>query len=518
MTHETTEPQFFPPDGEERRAPQSFLFVPEPRSGQDPVKSSDAQAMMAGIEFVVVDTDTEPWPGIAAGDTPQETVSSRADETHPKSEIVTAAVQDVEAAGWWKRNNAKVYLGLAAAGLTGTGVGVANGSFETIVSDVKDEAPWVGPALIGSEALFIGGLAGMAAGAGKEIGNPFTIRRRMPEILAGAVDNKAVKAGLAVNTLGALGTAGVVASAAVKALPPETWPAALGFATADMASTIALRAGAYKGSRHLAEKAKTREVRPNIKARLARPEDIDRMADIDLELFDKAYGEEKPSKQEVVDMLTRRLENGGDCMFVAELDGKVEGFVSAFRTDSSADEFSSWEYSTNNGTLDGKVAPDGKYLYVTNMTIRNNASKAGAKEMLLANMFAYAIEAGVEYGYFESRMPLFKRWLDRQTKNGLEVDDNEALDSIAEQYMDLRMDNGKRYDPLLRMYEGYGYHIDRLVPDAFSDDASLGYGVICKADIPPVHSRLKQFKAVRRAYAGAVRLAAKSPKLIQKVL
>lgn len=517
MTHETIDSQFYPPDSDRPCTSQSVSFVPEPRPGQDTDESEYGQAIISGIEFVVVELKEDPWTGIPQGNALQESGISTADEAQPGSELVSAVVKEVESAGWWKRHNAKVYLGLAAAGLVGTGVGVANGSFESITSDVKSEAPWAVPALIGSEALFIGGLAGMAAGTGKEIGNPLTIRRRMPEILAAAVDNKAIKAGLAVNTLGALGTAGVVAGAAVKALPPETWPAALGFATADVASTLALRAGAYKGSRLLSEKAKKREVLPNITARLAKVEDIDRMADIDLELFDKAYGEEKPSKKAVVDMLTRRLHNGGECMFVAELDGKVEGFVSAFLTDSSADEFSSWEHSTNNGTLDGKVAHDGNYLYVTNMTIRPNASQAGAKEMLMANMIAFAVEAGAEYGYFESRMPLFKRWLDRQKKNGLEIDDNEALDSIAEQYMDLRMDNGNRYDPLLRMYEGYGYQIDRLVPDAFSDDASLGYGVICKAD-NPLPSFLLRSKLARKASANVLRWAAKSPKLIRKII
>lgn len=518
MTHGTIESGFNLPDDNRRQVISPIPYQQERRSGDERRIDVDLRTMVDTIEFSVVEPGSEWMNGIPvthSSETPTETAA-----VSPAS----AAVKEVENSSWIQRNSGKVYLGLAAAGLTGTVVGVANGSFSNIVEDVKEEAPWAVSAFIASEAVFVTGVAGMVVGAGKEIGNPLTLRSRKNEILASALDSKTFKAGLMANYIGAIGSAGVVAGAAVEALPPSTWPAALGWAAADVASTVATRAGAYKATQSVAEKLKSGgteskgETESKIKTRLARPEDIDRLADIDLELFDKAYGAEKPSKQEVVDMLTRRLENGGDCMFVAEIGGRVEGFVSAFRTNKPSEKFSSWEESTNNGTLDGKVEPDGKYVYVTNMTIKPVASKAGAKEMLMANMFAYAIEAGIEYGYFESRMPMFKRWLDRQVKNGLEVGDQEALDSIAEQYMDLKIQTGKRYDPLLRMYEGFGYTIDRLVPDAFVDDASLGYGVICKAEVPPGSAMLKKIKPVRKAYAAALRLVAKSPTLIQKVL
>ena len=253
-----------------------------------------------------------------------------------------------------------------------------------------------------------------------------------------------------------------------------------------------------------------------MKVRQAKLEDIDRLADIDLDLFGKAYGDALPQKSEVVAMLTKRLVNNFGSMYVAEVDGVVEGFVTGFRTNVPYESFVSWEHSTADGTLDGKVDRDGRYGYVANMTIKHEAVVLGGEEMLLANLFASAIRDGLEYAYFVARMPHFKRWIEKQEKNGNGVTNDKTLQQHAEFYLEHRNQDGKRYDPQLRMYEGLGFQLKRMVADAFEDDASMNYGVVFTADVPP-GAALKRIKPVRQLMSAGLRLAAKDPRILKKV-
>ncbi len=419
-----------------------------------------------------------------------------------------------EAPGWLRRNLFKLSL---AAFVGGTAVSAVVNPMDATVQEVVKAAPWVAATGGVSESMWISGAAMMAASAGKRIGNPFKLRSRWGEISQSLADSKLFKAGLAINTLGALGTAGVVEVGAVTSLPPETWPGATGLAAADVVSTVAIRGGIYTGLKQVgaAEKA----THPGVKVRKAKLSDMDRLADLDLLLFDKAYGGEKPPKAEIVDMLTQRYKNNPDWMFVSEMDGEIEGFVTAFRTNKPIENFVSWEESTAGGTLDGVIDPKGKYVYVANMTITHEAVEQGAEDMLLANLFANAIRDGVEYGYFVSRMPHFKRWLEKRVADGDLGSIGEAnIEDEARSYASLRREeDNKLQDPQLRMYEGLGYSLKGLAPDAFEDDASLNFGVICKADIPPKNNKLKSIKPLRAMMAYGLRQAAKKPKLLRKI-
>ena len=150
------------------------------------------------------------------------------------------------------------------------------------------------------------------------------------------------------------------------------------------------------------------------------------------------------------------------------------------------------------------------------MTIKHDAVVHGAKDMLLANLFANAIhEGGVEYGYWESRMPQFKEWLDA---TGKEIVSDEELDQLAHEYAQLTREDGKRYDWQLRMYEADGFKLKTLVANAFNDQASMNYGAVFTVPCPPNSETLKKIAPARKAYATALRLIAKNPKLLAKVL
>jgi len=421
-----------------------------------------------------------------------------------------------------KSHRVKKYITRATLGLLAVGGGVALATHpDHILKEAEKAAPVTIPGVIVSEGLWDLGLGMMVASAGKNVGNPLTLHKRWGEVSDQALNSSLTRVGLTINTIGAFATTGFIVYGGTK-LSPDLWPGVAGFAGLDFASTVALRAPLVVAMKNSSDRlsnssdpdAKPEKIKkPSIKVRHATLNDIDRLADIDLELFRKAYGEDIPPHEEVTTMLKKRYLNNPDWMFVSEVDGQVEGFVSAFRTNVASENFESWEKSTANGTLDDKVDPDGKYIYVTNMTIKSDAVRLGAEGMLLANLFANGIEAGVEYAYFISRVPYFKHWL---KKKGLELTDGDELQRIAEEYVNMRRRDGSRRDPELRIYEKLGYSLERTVPEAFQDEASLNFGVICKVDAPK--NKLMTIKPARLAYAAALRRVAKHPKLLGKVI
>jgi hypothetical protein len=436
------------------------------------------------------------------------------DNNHNLDTPVVPESQDIQSAqaqassenpNWLKRNLFNISVGAFVGG-------VAVEAVIDPLSKIEHEVIHLIPSLGGlaiTEGAWIGGAAIMLDSAGKKIGNPLTLKSRWKDVSSNIVNSKKFEQGLKINTVGAYGSAGVVAASALAFLPPETWPGALGAAAVDVAATKVARTGLYSSIKR--NKSLEGEAKPNISVRQAKATDIERLADLDLLLFDKAYGTKKPQKQEVVEGFTKRLNNAKGWMFVAEVNGAIEGFVTGFRTSQPIEEFESWENCTANGTLDGKVDPKGKYVYVANLTVKHEAVELGAEDMLLANLFANGIRDGIEYGYFISRMPHFKRWLESQGVPNHEGDTNK----LAENYLNLRQSNGKRYDPQLRGYENYGYKMKQMVANAFDDDASLNYGVLFQADVPP-SGVLKKIKPIRSLMATGLRQAAKSPKLLTK--
>ena len=254
-----------------------------------------------------------------------------------------------------------------------------------------------------------------------------------------------------------------------------------------------------------------------VKTRAATPEDLDRIVELDLKMFRKAYGEELPSADSVRAMMASRLENvqNGGWMMVCEVDGKVEAFISAFRTNKAESSFVSWEDSTSNGTLDGVVDPDGRYVYISNMTVGAKASKFHGREMIMTRLFGEVIkEGGVEYGYFESRLPQFRGWLNRQgiDSSTLTKDD---LDHLADTYASATEEqNGKRQavDFQVRMYENAGMERGTVVADAFQDPESLGYGIVFKAKVPQIP------KPFNKVAGGVLTFISRFPTIAAKIM
>lgn len=450
------------------------------------------------------------------------------------------------AKGWLREHQLKLALGLAAVSTTVT---LTSESFDTTKDQVIEAAPWVAGGLVAAEVGWIGGAAIMMASVGDKVGNPLKIRSKMPEIAKKAKDSLMFKSGFALNYASAVGQAAIVGGAVIKELPPQAWGMA-GIAALDLSATVALRQAIWGSIKEKSLETRTETITPEDQTsmevvyheigtvdnqenvissrptvRKASTVDVERLAEIDLARYKRVYGKELPEKKDLEDMFRQRLINAtSDWMYVCEIDGKVEGFVTGFKTEKPIEEFSSWEDSTANGTLDGCVDPDGRYGYVANLTVNPKATKLGGDSMIMGYLMAQAIEDGLEYGYFVSRIPLFSAWIKRQVREG-RITESElspgVLEKLAEQYVNYKKEvNGKevRVDYELRMYEESGFEISRIVPNAFEDPQSLNFGVLFKANVPPKSKNLKKITPVRKSLATGLRKLSNNPRLLEKLL
>lgn len=131
---------------------------------------------------------------------------------------------------------------VASTGLAFT----ANPASETI-HQVEQVVPWVVPGMIVSEAAWIAGAAVCTGAVGNKIPlNPLKIKSQFGEIAQKASDSKTFKAGLILNTAGAVAEFVIPTAAVVTHMPPETW-GVLSFSAADLAVTVAVRKAIYNG-------------------------------------------------------------------------------------------------------------------------------------------------------------------------------------------------------------------------------------------------------------------------------
>jgi hypothetical protein len=450
----------------------------------------------------------------------------------PEAMITEEDIRSKETARQWlRRNQLKIAIGSYAVSLS---IGFMSNPAH-IEEKVLNFGPWAGGVYAASEIVWAGGMALGLSGAGSKIGNPLTLKKRWDEIKDKASDNKTIRSGMVISGIGGLGIEAAIVTGAVAAkMPSETWAVLgpdvlLGVGSTIWPRKIALdrmKANRLKRAELDATQPDESEVKTThkISVRKARLEDAERLAEIGKSRYRRTSIDDEESDEEAKEMFEKRIMNAtSQWAYVCEVDGRVEGSAIGFRTNKPWEDFVSWEESTTNGTLEGQVDPEGKYVYVANMTVNPKATAAGGVEMVMANMLAEAIKEGVEYGYFVSRIPLFASWLKRYAKkNGTDVSklSPEQLDQLAQDYVNLHEEvDGKkvRSDYELRLYEASGFEMGRLVRDAYTDPMSLNYGVLFKAPVPP-NNVLKKVKPVRYGLSAALKAAARYPKLLERML
>lgn len=263
-------------------------------------------------------------------------------------------------------------------------------------------------------------------------------------------------------------------------------------------------------------------IKHKLRTRLTTPEDLPRLGEIDARRHKQSYEEYGVMGQDIQRMLEKRLALAGEWMWTVEMDGQVEGWLTGQPTLGDLENFSSWEETTNNGTLEGVFDPEGSNVYVVNLTVSSRAARQGAHFHLMGELGKKVIETGKEYVVFASRIPGFKIWVRSQLAKGSKKIENlspEELDRYAHIYCGLRVEEGgKSYarDPELRLYENAGFERLRLVRNGYTDPSSLNYSYLMMAKnfIPETLRR----KPVNWAVGKLFKIAARHPELMAKIL
>lgn len=112
--------------------------------------------------------------------------------------------------------------------------------YDQLLDNAKQVLPWVGTAIILSEALFITGLIIMAIAAGMSVRNPWRLRRELKAIFRSAANSRLFWVGFWINVVGAVGSTGSVCVALFKVLPVQSWAIIL-IPLADLLATALLR-------------------------------------------------------------------------------------------------------------------------------------------------------------------------------------------------------------------------------------------------------------------------------------
>lgn len=213
----------------------------------------------------------------------------------------------------------------------------------------------------------------------------------------------------------------------------------------------------------------TEKKRGRIKIRNAQLSHLDQILAIDNE----RYGSISEEVTATAEMMRKRIQIGSDWFFVAEVNGAILGYISLQPTDKSISEFTSWEDSTDNGTLEKTFKPNGQYVYGVALTTSKRATGLNASDKLFAKAGKKVIFERKKMAYFSGRMPKYHKYKDKL---------------CPQEYYDKRVEiNGKlvALDPQIRMYESFGLKKVRLVKNGFKGDTeSFGYSVVFKVDNP----------------------------------
>lgn len=261
--------------------------------------------------------------------------------------------------------------------------------------------------------------------------------------------------------------------------------------------------------------------------RQATKDDLDTMVAIDIMAFDSVYKEYPLTREELHADIKSKFEKrlakvDPDWIRVAEEDGELCGFMLTCPTAKKPEDFKSWEDTTDNGTLESTYDPNGPYAYVVSLTMPRPESGDSPKNMLFADQIGKLVQSGFKAGYFESRLPGLRAWMEEkciEEKLNIDTLSKEQEFSFAQEYATARVErNGKQVllDPHLRMYESIGCKLVKLAADAYQDAPSMNYGMVAVYE-NPLPNFMQKNKFMSRAAGSLIRRAARSHKLMKKL-
>lgn len=242
------------------------------------------------------------------------------------------------------------------------------------------------------------------------------------------------------------------------------------------------------------------DARPRFNVREAVEDDIPRLVEIDLRAFKNVYQSYGMSDEELREDLIEKFKGrfellGGKWMPVVTQkdeggEDKVIGFMTCCPTNKEPEDFESWEKTTDDGKIDTLYNKNGKNMYVVTLSMDPEVRGLRAQNMLFMNQIGVIMEQGVKTAFFESRMPGLKGWVERQCRT--EGIDSQMLTAdqkmeYAETYFGLTREiKGKKVprDALLRVYADVGCNLEKVMPNAYKDEPSMDFGVLCTYENP----------------------------------
>lgn len=142
---------------------------------------------------------------------------------------------------WLHRNSLRLAIGASALSLTTT---LATDPFGETIDRLQETAPYIGAGLVIGEGLWIAGAGMMLSAIGDKIWNPFQIHSKLAEITHRATRSVLFRAGLAINTIAAVGQTTTAAIGVVSEMPVKSW-GLLTLAATDLVATIKIRRAIY---------------------------------------------------------------------------------------------------------------------------------------------------------------------------------------------------------------------------------------------------------------------------------
>lgn len=148
---------------------------------------------------------------------------------------------------------------------------------------------------------------------------------------------------------------------------------------------------------------------------------------------------------------------------IALFKGDVVGYVSGvIISRSAAENYKTWYDYTDNGNARSVFDPNGDLLFGTSLTVDPGVRNRGLGSNLLINIARMCIENNLKSGILGGRIPYYYK------KKNMPIDE----------YMKLKGDDGRIFDPELRLYKRMGLRVVKVQENYFKDPESLDYGVI----------------------------------------
>ncbi|MFC1599083.1 GNAT family N-acetyltransferase [Patescibacteria group bacterium] len=179
------------------------------------------------------------------------------------------------------------------------------------------------------------------------------------------------------------------------------------------------------------------------------------------------------------DMFVSRIETFPEGNVVAVINGKVVGYLCNQLIDYDIDNPKpfTWNEITDNGYLAKTHKPGGQYEYGAALTVDPDFQNQGLAVQLFMKAWEIGVKFNVKACILGCRIPGY-----RDVSNRYSV----------EEYIKLRRDDGKLYDPELRLFESDGFRVLIPLPEYETDPASCNYGVlVCQNN--PFYNKLPKF-------------------------